>query len=190
MRVLLLEHRDRRELRIAQVALQIRVARTLGERRLIVAVGPDQPALLAHDDRGAGVLAHRQDAAGRDIGVLEKIVGDELVVIRRFRVLDDGLERAEMRGAQKMIDVGEGGFRQRPERLARHHQYVLAHHLFDAHAVGRDLAVGGGVLAEREQRRVLVGRGGVGVRGAFMRCDLTWLTGPKHPNAPAAPLPQ
>ena len=33
--VLLLEHRDRRELRIAQVALQVGVARALGERRLV-----------------------------------------------------------------------------------------------------------------------------------------------------------
>ena len=38
----------------------------------------------------------------------------------------------------------------------------------DAHALGGDFAVGGGVLAEREQRRVLVGREWVGVRGAFM----------------------
>ena len=89
--VLLLEHRNRRELRIAQIAFQIGVARALGERRLVAAVGPDEPALLAHDDRGAGVLAHRQHAAGGDVGVLEKIVGDELVVIRRLRVLDDVL---------------------------------------------------------------------------------------------------
>ena len=99
-RVLLLEHGERRELRIAQIALEIRVARALGERRLVVAVGPDQPALLAHDDRGAGVLAHRQHAAGGDIGVLEEIVGDELVVIRGLRVLDDVLEAGrDARGA-------------------------------------------------------------------------------------------
>jgi hypothetical protein len=34
-------------------------------------------ALLAHDDRGAGVLAHRQHAAGGDVGVLQQIEGDE-----------------------------------------------------------------------------------------------------------------
>ena len=84
--VRLLEHRYRRDLRIAQVPLEIRVARALGERRLVVALGEDEPALLAHDDGGAGVLAHRQHAAGGDVGVLEKIVGDELVVIRRFLV--------------------------------------------------------------------------------------------------------
>ena len=35
------------------------------------------------------------------------------------------------------------------------HQHVLAHDLFDSHAIADELAVGGGVLAEREQRRVL-----------------------------------
>ena len=164
-RVLLLEHRDRRELRIAQIALEIRVARALGERRLVVALRPDQPALLAHDDRGAGVLAHRQHAAGGDIGVLEKIEGDELVVIRRFRVLDDGFERSQMRGAQQMIDVGESGFRQRAQRLARHHQHLLAQDLFDAQTVGGDFAVGRGVLAEREERGVLVGGRWMGGEG-------------------------
>ncbi len=107
-------------------------------------------------------------AAGRDIGVLEEIVGDELVVVGRLRVLDDRFERREMRGAQQMIDVGERRLRERPQRLARHHQDLLAHDALDPHAVGGDFAVGRGVLAERKQRRVLVGGRGWDVRGAFM----------------------
>ena len=75
-------------------------------------------------------------AAGGDVGVLEKVVGDELVVVRRLGVLDDGLEARQMRGAEQMIDVGEGRFRQRPHRLARHHQQFLAQHPLDAQAVG------------------------------------------------------
>ena len=39
-----------------------------------------------------------------------------------------------MRGAQQMIDVGEGRFRQRPHRLARHHQHFFAQDALDAHA--------------------------------------------------------
>ena len=163
--VLLLEHRNRRELRIAQIAFQIRIARALGQRRLVAAVGPDQPALLAHDDRGAGVLAHRQHAAGGDVGVLEKIVGDELVVVRRLRVLDDVFEAGKMRRAQQMIDVGERRLSQRAERLARHHQHVFAQHALDPHALGGDLAVGRLILAEREQRRVLIRRGRMGGEG-------------------------
>ena len=172
----------RRELRIAQIAFEIGVARALGERRLVVAVGPDEPALLAHDDRGAGVLAHRQHAAGGDVGVLEKIVGDELVVVRRLRVLDDGFEARQMRGAQQMIDVGEGGFRQRPQRLARHHQHFLAQHPLDAQPVGGDFAVGRRVLAEREQRGVLVRRRRVGGEGGVHgRCLSVYAAPPIHP---------
>ena len=164
--VLLLEHRDRRELRIAQVAFEIRIARALGQRRLVVAAGPNEPALLAHDDRGAGVLAHRQHAAGGDVGVLEKIVGDELVVIRRLRILDDVFETGEMRRAEQMIDVGERRLRQRTKRLARHHQHLLAQHALDPHALGGDLAVRRRVLAKREQRRVLIRRRRMGGEGS------------------------
>jgi hypothetical protein len=63
-----------------------------------------------------------------------------------------------MRGAQKMIDVGESGFRQCPHRLARHHQNLLTQHALDAHAVGGDFAIRRRVFAEREQWRVLIRR--------------------------------
>jgi len=166
-RVLLLEHGKRRELRIAQVLFQVRVARALRERGLVVTLSPDQPAFLAHDDRGAGVLAHRQHAARRDVGVLQQVVGDELVVVGRLGVLDDRAERGEMRGPQQMIDVVERGLAQRPHRLVRDDQHLAAEDFFDAHAgVGDaghvELAVGGGVGAEREERRVAIGREGVG----------------------------
>ena len=79
-RVLLLEHGKRRELRIAQIPLEIGVAHALRDRALVLAFGEDETALLAHHDRGAGVLAHGKHAARRDIGVLEKIIGDEFIV--------------------------------------------------------------------------------------------------------------
>ena len=69
--VLLLERRERRDLAVAQVLLQIGVADALGDRRLVVPLGPHAPALLGDHDGGAGVLAHRQHAAGGDIGVLQ-----------------------------------------------------------------------------------------------------------------------
>ena len=56
-----------------------------------------------------------------------------------------------MRRAQKMIDVGEGGLRQRAQRLALDHQHVAAHDFFDAHALVGELAVGRLVGAEREE---------------------------------------
>ena len=70
-----------------------------------------------------------------------------------------------MRGAQQMRDIGKRRLGQRAQRLARHHQHVLAHDVLDAQAVGGDFAVGRGVLAEREERGVLVGRRRVGGEG-------------------------
>ena len=159
--VLLLEHGDRRELRIAQIALEVGVARALGERGLVGTVAEHQAALLAHDDGGAGVLAHRQHAAGGDVGVLQEIVGDELVVGGGLGVVEDRAQLLEVRRAQQMIDVGEGGLGERAQRLVADHQHVLAHHLFDAHAADVELAVGRLVRPERKQRRVVVrGDGG------------------------------
>ncbi len=156
--VFLLEHRERRELRIPQIAFKIRIARAFGERAFVAAVGPDQPAFLAHDDSGAGVLAHRQHAAGGDVGVLEEIIGDEFVVIGGFRILDDRFKALQMRRAKEMIDIGEGRFRERPHRLALHHQHLFAQDFFDAQAFGRDFSVRRRVLAERKQRGVLIRR--------------------------------
>ena len=47
----LLEHAERRELRIAQIVSLIGVADALGDGAGVVARGEDQPAFLAHDDR-------------------------------------------------------------------------------------------------------------------------------------------
>ena len=47
-----------------------------------------------------------------------------------------------MRGAQQMIDIGERSFRQRAQRLARHHQHLFAQDFFDAQPVCGDFAIG------------------------------------------------
>ncbi len=186
--VLLLIHRQRRHLRVAQIAAQIRIARALRQRGLVVAVGDDVAALLAHDDRGAGVLAHRQHAAGRDIGVLQEVEGDELVVVAGLLVVEDGAQLLQMPRAQIVVDVAEGGLRQRPQRLARHHHHVAAEHLLDPHALARDLLVGRLVLAERKQRRVLVGRNGfllVGKGGGGVHGGISGLGPDGHGARPA-----
>ena len=140
--VFFLIHRQRRHLRVAQIAPQVSVTRAFGKRGLVVAVGEHACTLLAHDDRGAGILAHRQHAAGGDIGVLQEVEGDEFVVVAGFLVVEDRAQLFEMRGAQIMVDLAEGCFRKRPQRLARDHEHVLAQNLFDPHALGRDLLVG------------------------------------------------
>ena len=161
--VFFLIHRQRRHLRIAQITAQVGVARAFAQRGFVVTVGDDAKTLFAHDDRGAGVLAHRQHAAGGNVGVLKEVERDELVVIAGFRVVKDVAQLLQMARTQVMIDVAEGGLRQSSQRLARHHQHVLAQHLLDPHTLGRDLLVRRGVGAQRKQRGVLVGRNGFGV---------------------------
>ncbi|MGY3158413.1 hypothetical protein ACVW0V_007553 [Bradyrhizobium elkanii] len=154
-------HRQGSYLRVAQIAAQIGIARAFGQRGLVVTVGDDVASLLAHDDRGAGVLAHRQHAAGRDVGILQEVEGDKLVVIAGFLVLEDRAQLLQVARPQIVVDVAEGGLGERAQRFPRHHQHVLAQHLLDPDALARHLLVGRGVGTKREQRRVLVGRNGL-----------------------------
>src|SRR5690606_32500409 len=82
-----------------------------GDRLLVTAPGEDELALLALDDGGAGVLAHREDAAGRDAGVLQQVERHEAVVGRRLGVVDDLPELLEVPGPQVVGDLvhGQGG---------------------------------------------------------------------------------
>ena len=68
-------------------------------------------ALLAHDNGGAGVLAHRQHPAACDVGVFQEIERDELVVGRGLRIVENGPQLGEMAGPQQVggIDKGLGG---------------------------------------------------------------------------------
>ena len=98
----LLVHRQRRYLAVAQIGFGVGAADAGRQRGRVVAPGPDLLPLLAHDDRGAGVLAHRQDLAGRDIGVLQQIEGDEFVVRRRLRIIEDRAQLSEVARAQQV----------------------------------------------------------------------------------------
>ena len=90
--VLLLEHAQGGQLAVAEVGLLIGFGNAGRERGLIVAFGPHLMPLLAHDDGGAGVLAHRQDPTGGDVGVFEHVERDETVVVRGFRVVEDAAQ--------------------------------------------------------------------------------------------------
>ena len=150
--VLFLEHLQRRELRIAQVLALVSVEHAARQRIVVAAIGPDVAAFLAHDDRRASILAHRQHAAGGDVGVLQQVIGNEAVVVGGLRVVEDMGELAEMAGAQQMVDVGEGGFGQQAHALRLDGQDVLALERVDRDMVGTDLAIGCGVFAERKKR--------------------------------------
>ena len=156
----LLEHGQRRQLRVAQVALDVGVARPSREGCLVVAVGEDVLALLAHDDGGAGVLAHRQHAARRDIGVLEEVVGHELVVGRGFLVVQDRAELREMARSQQVVDVGKGRLGELAQSALLNDQHFFSQRLAHRDAGRRDFAVRRLVLPQRKERCVFVGRGG------------------------------
>ena len=67
--VFFLIHRDRRHLRIAQIGFRIGAMHAVRQRFFLIAFHPNALALLAEDNRRAGILAHRQNTAGGDIGV-------------------------------------------------------------------------------------------------------------------------
>jgi hypothetical protein len=64
-----------------------------------------------------------------------------------------------------VVDIGEGRFRERAQRLAFDHDELVPARAFDPHAIGGELAVRRGVATEREQRGVLIRRGDFGVGG-------------------------
>ena len=124
--VLLLEHRERRDLAVAQVLLLVGAADPRRDGGFVAAFRPDEPALLGDDDRGSRVLAHRQHAAGGDVGVLQQIISDELVVGGRFRIVENLGELPEMAGAQQMVDVDHRLFAQGAQRLRVDHEDFAA----------------------------------------------------------------
>ena len=136
------------------------IARALGEGALVIAVGEHQAPALAHDNRRASVLAHGQHAAGGDIGVLQEVVGDELVVVGGLGVVEYLAELFQVRGPQQVIDVFEGGLGQGAQRLVLDHEHVLAHGLFHPYTADIELAVRRLIRPEREQGPVVIGRDG------------------------------
>ena len=142
--VALLVHRQRRHLAVAQVRREVGLLHAGGDRRFVAAAGHDELALLRLDDRRAGVLTHRQHAAGGDDGVLEQVEGDEAIVVGRLRVVEDAAQLFEVTGAEEVGDVvhrlgGQRGDRRRVDREERPERRVDG-----AHALGRDQSVLGG----------------------------------------------
>ena len=74
-------------------------------------------AFLGEDRARAGILAHRENSARGDLGVLQQRVGDVAVVIGRLRVLENSGDLLEVLGAEKKICVVKGFAREVGERL-------------------------------------------------------------------------
>src|SRR3546814_18725512 len=69
---------------------------------LVAALGPDILAILADHDGGAGVLAARQDHAGRDIGGLQQFERDAMIVRRGLLVVKDGAHMGQLAWLEQM----------------------------------------------------------------------------------------
>ena len=92
-------HVERRHLAVPEVGGEIGVGDTSGDLLFVTATGEYVFSLLALDDCCAGVLAHRQHATGCDGSVLQKIKGDESVVVGGLRVIKNLSQLFEMAGA-------------------------------------------------------------------------------------------
>ena len=163
--VLLGEHVQRGILRVAQVVLGVGMVDPFGERRLVAAAGPDLLALFAHDDRGPGVLAERQQTGGRHIGILEHRQRDHAVVLAGFRIVKDRRDLLQMLWPQEEIDVVESLVREQGQRLRLDAKHRLAIEVLHAHMALRELAVLGVIVFEFEQLLVMKVGCGHGVWG-------------------------
>ena len=153
--VLFAVHVQRRHLRVPQVALVVGVVDAPRQRLGVVGEGEDVLPLVADGDGGAGVLAPRQHAAGGDVGVLEQLQGDEAVVVRRFRVFEDGGQLPEMAAAQQVGHVVHGLAGDQRQRLRRHLQDLAAAKSGRGDVIRGELPVGRHVGAVLEQLLVL-----------------------------------
>jgi hypothetical protein len=154
--VLLLVRRQRGELAVAEVELGVGVVDALADPFGVVGAGEDALRLLAHDDGRAGVLAHRQDTAGRDVDVLQQVQRDEAVVAGRLGVVDDLAQLRQVRWPQVMADVVHRLRRQvlddgRIDLEECLDSAVRLGHLDGGDSLGRDQPVGRVVRADRKQ---------------------------------------
>ena len=107
----------------------------------VVARGDHVLALVADRDRGAGVLAAGQHAAGGDVGVLEQLERDELVVGRRLGVVEDRAELLEVARAQEVRDVVDRGAGEERQRLGLDREHVALAQPLECDVVAGELAV-------------------------------------------------
>ncbi len=149
--VLFLGHRERNDLRIAQVAVAVCLVDTLREHLGVVAARIDVLALLADHDGRTGILTGRQLALGGDRLIEQHRIGDELVVVGRFRIVQNARQFLQMRRAQVERHVGDRLARQQFQPLGGHLQNAAAVAFDRFHVILRKQAVFRRILRQRER---------------------------------------
>ena len=156
---------ERRELGITQVVLRVGLVDAERKGLGVVAAGPDLLALLAGDLRGAGVLAERQHALRRDLGVAQHRQRDGTVVVASLGVREDRGDLLKVLGAEVEIDIMQRLVGEQREGLRGDLEDRLAGELGDGHMLLGQQAVLRAVRAQR--KRVLVMERGSHRRPAY-----------------------
>ena len=158
--IALIPHGERRHLGVAEVEHGEGVVDASADRLFIGALGEHLLAALADDDGGAGVLAHREHPARGDVGVLEQVEGNELVVGARLGVVDDRAQLGEVARPQQVRDIADRLHGEQAQDLGLDLEEGAITQLYRAHAVAGDQAVRRRVRPQRQ--RVDVGELGHG----------------------------
>ena len=108
---------ERRELRVPQVVVGVGAEDAAGDRLAVGTTREHELALLALHERGAGVLARGEHAAGGDARVLQQFERDEPVVRRGLGIVEDRRELREVAGPQQVRDLVHRGTREQRERF-------------------------------------------------------------------------
>ena len=149
--ILLLGHRERHDLRIAQVAVFVSLVHAFGNAFRIVGARIDVLALVADADGCAGVLARGEFALGRNDLVEQHGVSHELVVVGGLGIVEDVAQLLQVGGTQVERHVGIGGLRQLLQPLGVDFQNLAAVALHDFHVILGQQTVLRGVLAHGER---------------------------------------
>ena len=145
--VLLLVHRERRQLRVAQVGGRVDFVHAAGDGHFVFTVGQHLVTALAHNDGCACVLAGRQHTCGGNIGIAQQLGRDDTVVGGRLRVVENGAQLLKVARTQKMRDVAHRCLGEQCQAFGLHLQEGAAADLYRRDVVAGQLAVRRGVSA-------------------------------------------
>ena len=154
-RVDLVVHRQGRVLRVAEVVRGKGVVDAVAQGLCVVEVSPHPLALLAVDDGRAGVLAEGEHTLGRGLGVAQQGERYIFVIVRCFRVGEDGGHLLVVTAAQEELHIVECLGGQHTQGLAAHLEYLFALKHRGAYALARQQAILCLVLARLEHRGVI-----------------------------------
>ena len=110
--VLFVVHAERRHLGVTETRFRVGPVDSPGKPLFIAPRRKDLLPLLPHHDRGARVLAGGQYHAGRNVRILQHLECHEMVVLRRFGIVEDMAQLRKVTRPEQMGDVTDRRRRQ------------------------------------------------------------------------------